>query len=431
MMIGFVGNMNNNNFALMRYFRDLGADAHLLLLSDDGTGANSHFRPECDSWDIGRWSPFIHRLGFGNTLHAMVGDPARLRLPPSRAELRAAFEPYGALVGSGITPMILGRCGRALDIFYPYSTGIEFVGCRVDQNLFNSGNLLRRLLCRRLRGLQIEGIRRARHCVNLEMGLTRETFKAIGKGFVAMATPLLYNGENASAVPLSPAIQGFAERIRRHPFRCFSHASQTWRYDPAKYSAGDWSRQSKNNHWLIRGFAEFSRSAAGRDALLVLVEYGLDVEASKRLVAELGLEANVLWLPRMARKELLRLLSFCDVGVGEFTVDPGCIWGGTGWEVLAAGKPLLQSFNFTTEEFAGQFGYPPPPLLDAKSAEDVVNRLADLAGEPGTAERIGAESRRWFDRHNGAGLARKWLELISGQSPAAAWQPPGRELMAA
>ena len=45
MKIVILGNMNNNGFALMRYLRDLGADAHLFLFANDGTGSLSHFAP--------------------------------------------------------------------------------------------------------------------------------------------------------------------------------------------------------------------------------------------------------------------------------------------------------------------------------------------------------------------------------------------------
>ena len=31
MKVALIGNMNNNNFSIMRYFRDLGIDAHLIL----------------------------------------------------------------------------------------------------------------------------------------------------------------------------------------------------------------------------------------------------------------------------------------------------------------------------------------------------------------------------------------------------------------
>ncbi|MBM3847474.1 MAG: hypothetical protein FJ405_14475 [Verrucomicrobia bacterium] len=239
--------MNNNNFAIMRYFRDLGADAHLLLLTTDGSGPNSHFTPENDTWDIDRWKPYIHRLDFGNTLASVVGDPIRLKLPPSAGRLRRAFEGFDVLVGSGITPIILSRCGRVLDIFYPYATGIEFVGCRSDQFLFDDGNLLRRALCRRFRKIQIEGIRKARHCVNAEMGLTRETFRSIGRECVVLATPLLYNREHAEEARPSEMLLAAKERLGRSRFTCFSHASQSWVHDPGKYPRIEWEKQSSSS----------------------------------------------------------------------------------------------------------------------------------------------------------------------------------------
>ena len=35
------------------------------------------------------------------------------------------------------------------------------------------------------------------------------------------------------------------------------------------------------------------------------------------------------------------------------------IWGGTGWEALASGKPFLQAFHFSDGEFEKLYGYPP------------------------------------------------------------------------
>ena len=66
MEIALIGNMNNNNFAMMRYFRDLGADAHLLLYKNDGQEHLSHFKPECDTWNIEWWRPFIRQTEMSN-----------------------------------------------------------------------------------------------------------------------------------------------------------------------------------------------------------------------------------------------------------------------------------------------------------------------------------------------------------------------------
>jgi hypothetical protein len=75
MKIGLIGNMNNNNFSILRYFHDLGADAHLLLNTNDGVGSLSHFRPECDTWTIEKWKPFIHQTEITNAPIAAVEAP--------------------------------------------------------------------------------------------------------------------------------------------------------------------------------------------------------------------------------------------------------------------------------------------------------------------------------------------------------------------
>ena len=138
MKIGLIGNMNNNNFALMRYFRDLGADAHLLLYANDGQGSLSHFKPECDSWDIGRWQPYIHQTAVPNAPVAALGLPyswamglrSMIRswfglndsyvLPVSKNKIRSDYAGYDRLIGSGISPATLNRAGIDLDIFFPY-----------------------------------------------------------------------------------------------------------------------------------------------------------------------------------------------------------------------------------------------------------------------------------------------------------------------
>ena len=75
MKLGLIGNMNNNNFAMMRYFRDLGADAHLLLYSNDGKDSLNHFTPEADTWEIEQWTPFIHQTDIPNALVAAFDFP--------------------------------------------------------------------------------------------------------------------------------------------------------------------------------------------------------------------------------------------------------------------------------------------------------------------------------------------------------------------
>ena len=75
MKIALLGNMNNNNFALLRYFRDLGFDAHLLLFKNDGAGHSDHFKIESDTFKIEKWKPYIHQTEISDNIVCAFNFP--------------------------------------------------------------------------------------------------------------------------------------------------------------------------------------------------------------------------------------------------------------------------------------------------------------------------------------------------------------------
>ena len=64
MKIALIGNMNNNNFSLMRYLLDLGMKVDLLLMSDDGVGELEHFSPKNDTWFLKKYKKILKNLVF-------------------------------------------------------------------------------------------------------------------------------------------------------------------------------------------------------------------------------------------------------------------------------------------------------------------------------------------------------------------------------
>jgi len=406
--------MNNNNFSIMRYFRDLGADAHLLRWRDDEIGSNSHFIPENDTWNLDKWTPYIHKLPIDGSIYSLIGNPKKLTLPPTRSFLKKYLGGYDAYIGSGLTPSILDSCGIILDIFYPYSTGVEGVGDRRIRVLLKDGPLIKRLIFKYIRQKQIVGIRRARFCLTAEMSLTKQTFEEIGIAFVKLTTPMVYNREAMEVLKLNEGSVDYSKTLEDSAFKIFSHSSHTWVRDNT-FTEEEWDEISKHNDWLIHGFSNFLKKVEGNRSLLIFVEYGVDVDASKKLCVDLGIEKNVIWLPKMSRTHIMQLLKHSDIGVGEFSNERGLIWGGTGWEVLASGRPLLQSLNFSHEEYEKYFGHEPPPILDAKSPEDITAHLIDMYRNKDKMRVIGEKSGEWFDKYNGIGLAKKWLELLSSQ----------------
>lgn len=427
--IGLVGNMNNNNFALLRYFRDLGANAHLLLYADDGAGDLSHFAVECDTWDMARWAPFVHRTAVYNSLVSAIDAPLswvvggwswlsavlgrqRGHVKPVTAQhLRESFGRYERLLGTGIAPAALIRTDRALDVFYPYSAVIEFTE---STDYVQRRRWLRRASARcrsYVVARQIDGIRRSTHVVTSDKSVCQQRALSFGVKPKCLFFPMVYNRELLPSRLPSERLSVVARHIARSDFSVMCHSRQLWSRSNVR---DDLTMASKNSDWLIRAFRDFVDVRPGCRSLLVLSEYGPCVAASHSLISMLGLKKYVVWLPRLPRREIMWLLPQVSVCAGEFYSIDRWIWGGTGWEVLAAGKPLLQGFRFAEGEFEELYGHPPPPLLPVRSQADVLEGLIFAADHPERAAQMGQRAREWFNTHNGISLAKKWLALVTG-----------------
>jgi hypothetical protein len=443
MNIGLIGNMNNNNFALMRYFRDLGADAHLLLYANDGEGGLSHFKPECDTWAIDKWKCYIHKTDIQNTLISAFDFPVSHILSfkslimyflgknffwqraISQRKIIETYHSYDRLVASGITPANLLRVGRSLDIFYPYAAGVEFLGTGEFLVRFKGGLGINRLFLNYVLRRQAIGIQSAKNVVTGELSLSIDIFKGIGVEPIVLQMPMVYDGEIVPKLPPTKTLQDAWDAIKDVQFTLLHQSRLLW-VNPGNYSSDAWRKENKNNDLLLYAFAEFLSIRPTINSRLLIVDYGPDVASTKRLAVELGIDRHLYWLPRIERRELMWLLSRVSVGVGEFYDLPRMIWGGTGWETLASGKPLLQGFNFEEGEFDRMYGYPPPPMLAVRNREDILKHLIDMSDSPRKQDEIGRGAKAWFSRYNGIGLAKRWLDLTIGSREVEMQQVAGR-----
>ena len=196
MKIAIIGNMNNNGFSLMRYFNYLGYESHLFLFKNDGKGAFEHFKPENDTWEYEKWEKYIHRMKISNGYRGIIGYPEKLEFPFYSLYLKNLFKDFDKLIGTGIAPAIFSRAGLKLDIFYPYSMGIEYVKNIPTANRLKNGNPLIKMLCEYTKKLQINGIKESNFCLNFDFGLTQQTFNEINCNFINLSIPMVYNLEN-------------------------------------------------------------------------------------------------------------------------------------------------------------------------------------------------------------------------------------------
>ncbi len=411
MKIALIGNMNNNGFSIMRYFNYLGIETHLFLFQNDGKGPFEHFKPENDTWEYEKWEKYIHRMKISNGYRGIIGYPEKLEFPFYSLYLKNLFKDFDKLIGTGIAPAIFSRAGLKLDIFYPYSMGIEYVKNIPTANRLKNGNPLIKMLCEYTKKLQINGIKESDFCLNFDFGLTQETFNEINCNFINLSIPMVYNLENNYLELIPKELKEISNKIKSFDLSILSHSRHLWVKNDF-FSEEEWFYNTKNNDWLIRGFSKIVKEV-NKKSLLVLFEYGESVLESKKLINELNIEENIIWLPKMSRKEIMFLLSSVDIGVGEFYNIEKTIWGGTGWEILASGKPLLQSFRFNKGEFENTVGYPEPDLLNVLKEEDVFYHLLNFFKDRNRYVEIGKKSRIWFDNYGGLEIAKKWIDVLN------------------
>lgn len=429
MRLALIGNTCQINFSLMRYLRNLGVDAHLLLFSNEGNedsnlytnnidgigyafGENPQYNPEWDTWEIDKWKKYIHKLPIPNGIEPIVGRPDKLKLRISCSKLASYFSEYDSFVGSGISPAIFSRIKKKLTIFYPYSTGIEWVGeagTVKKLSKINLENPFRRYIKKK----QLEGIRNAKVCISTSgADITEDVFKNNNIPFKRILVPLFYNLENTKKNLDDKLVLSLIEKTKSSEFKIFSHMRHFWIPNDKLYLDTDFETINKNNDWLILSFAKFIIKHPFSKALLLLVDWGKDAQISKKLCKELGIEKSVLWLPLLSRRQVTAIMAICDVCCGDFTVSKGVIWGAVAYETLANGKPLLQSFNFNNGEFQKLFGFPPPTMLDVKSENDVYEHLSKMYYDKDAMLELGKSGLEWFNNYHGKKLATKWVNLL-------------------
>lgn len=425
MKVALIGNMNNNHFALMRYLHDLGIEAHLFLYNNDGKSSSEHFKPENDTWEIEKWKPFIHEtkitngvlnsINFSVDLFVMAFFYIRNIFTKTKninskivteKYIRSLFVGFDFIIGNGAAPAILARAKINLDIFIPYAIGIEGLGDPTLDIKLKKSTWLMKLLISKARNKQELALRKV-PIIAVSDSISIEELVKRNINYHKLLMPIVYNLEKSTTEADDNLLRDVFQKINDSNFTVFSHASHSW-------SAKDEIRAkySKHNDWLIYGFAELVLKRPELNPLLILVEYGMDVKESKDLISLLNIQKNVVWLPTLKRRQIMKILPKVNIGVGEFVNIQKMFWGGTGWEVLSSGIPLLQSFNFKDDEFIEDFCCPPPPLLKVRRKEDISSQLIYYSSKLDELQKIGLKSKSWFDQYNGIGLAKHYVELL-------------------
>jgi glycosyltransferase involved in cell wall biosynthesis len=177
----------------------------------------------------------------------------------------------------------------------------------------------------------------------------------------------------------TPGPSSFRDRlgIQEEPL-LLAPSSQTWAI--------------KGNDSLLQGFAELLRG--GTSAVLVLTEWGPDVERSRALARDLGIEDRLRWLAPLPKLRLIEAYRAADVVLDQFLIGT---FGAIAPEAMACGRPVVMAFDRKVHEWC----FPkPPPVVPAREPAEIGQALGRLLADTEERERIGAAGRRWIERHH-------------------------------
>jgi glycosyltransferase involved in cell wall biosynthesis len=371
MKIGILGNMNNAYFSLSRYLRDKGYDCKLLIFKNEP----EHFDPSCDTHSDD-YRKYIKKLSWG--------DPADF-LTVDLGKVREDLEEFDFLIGNGPAPAYVTRIGRKLDIFMPYGYDLYALP------FIRMVHPLRLPAYVTIARYQRKGIGDSSYTLfdrtnkEFEKVFSKLHFK--GKRIIS-ALPMIYHKEyEPSGMDTSELV---LSRIDLNKLRSenelliVQHARQVWTKLPDQWSA-------KGNDELIKGYAQFLKAHPNKSSKLVLFEYGSSVEDTKKLITKLDIGDSVIWLSKMSRKDLMKVLALADLVIGE--LYHSWLTYGVVLEALCLGKPVMHYRN--DAEFVHD--YPDLyPMLNANSARMVFEGLSKLAANKSEVLSSGRKGKEWF-----------------------------------
>jgi glycosyltransferase involved in cell wall biosynthesis len=375
MKIACIGNMNNNLFSLVRYLRDAGMDAELILLNNE----LAHFMPWNDTFDL-EYNKYTRRVAWG--------DIFDFRKTPAR-QIKEDLRKYNFIIGCSTSPGYVHKAGRKLDIFIPYGNDLF-----ADPFRKWAVGRPRHVLARaEYATFQKKGIVEAGRIfgINLEK-LAGRLFPIIKNKIMPIQVPMvyapLYNPETLRDYSQCGHWLREFRRIRdQSDLVIFYHSRHIWKNLPDEISL-------KGTDVLIRGFSQFCQREKNIRPALIMLEYGGDVNESKRLISTLGVEGLVHWFPLMERKDIMLCLNEADIGTGTFS--KGSLSNGVILENLALAKPLLHYREDSRYESVLPELY---PLMNAKNSDAIADYLEDYLARPDYYREMGQRGRSWFLKH--------------------------------
>ena len=149
----------------------------------------------------------------------------------------------------------------------------------------------------------------------------------------------------------------------------------------------------KGNDTCLRAVADLVRE--GLNVRLIAMAWGQEVERSRRLARDLGLDRHVVWLDPVPEKVLIRLYQAADLVLDQFGYCG--TFGLITPKAMACGTPVVLAYDPSAHDW---LGWEHPPVVHAGSASEVAGAVRHYLAHPDERRDLGRRSRDWILAHH-------------------------------
>ena len=398
MKIALVDNMNNNFFAITRYFRDMGIQADLFLIPNS---TPMLFLPENDSFDDVKKNDWIKLLPIGYGFIDYIF--------PKNHILKKTFREYDRIIACGQSIGLLSRAGIKVDLFIPYGADLfNFPIFQIEKVSRKTTRFLPSLVMALLRSkYQKFGIKAAGNTIiNINWSVAKEAVDKLGVKFINLPRLMIYENPN----PTKMGVKVF-DFLSNNDFVVYSPTRHLWKTNSDPLNDFELYGGVKRNDKLIKAFSEVIRNRLFKNPMLVLFEYGADVKYSKLLIASLNITDFVTWLPEMPRKLMLAGMLKADFIADQFREGMSATSAGVTNEAISCGVPIIS--NTEGAIYDPEDPYYRCPISQALTIEEIYYYFLDYSKDKQKYIALRRSLRIWFEENLSHGLARKYIDLLN------------------
>ncbi len=214
-----------------------------------------------------------------------------------------------------------------------------------------------------------------------------------------------FNGDHFAHRINKAKTSGKLPFFMRHGVKIFfAPARHHWVHGFATWRKGNDKIIHAAHHLVQRGINDF---------VIVFVEWGAEVAASKRLINELRLEKYFEWISPLPKTELLRAYLSVDGVIDQFILP--CL-GSVTLEAIAVGScPVITRLD---DSAMSKFYGATIPLLNCSSAEEIADAMLLVIKDTVAARLVAEDSFRWFEMYHSTSVLKVKLFESINQSKA-------------